>query len=164
MILSHLLRSSARGARSQIYVVFPLGGVRNRDHRFFRNPSGTDFSVILWLVVWLPFFIFPPHTIDVYICCVYIYIYVVYIYIYKYAIFYFPINIGNLIIPIDFHIFQRGGPTTNQYFRASSGAFQGSNFHPRGQLYISWKMMNKNDDDWLQVWGIPFQSYLGEQF
>ena len=22
--------------------------------------------------------------------------------------------IGNLIIPIDFHIFQRGGPTTNQ--------------------------------------------------
>ena len=30
------------------------------------------------------------------------------------AIFYFPINIGNFIIPIDFHIFQRGGPTTNQ--------------------------------------------------
>ena len=29
-------------------------------------------------------------------------------------IFYFPINIGCLIIPIDFHIFQRGGPTTNQ--------------------------------------------------
>ena len=28
--------------------------------------------------------------------------------------FYFPINIGLLIIPIDFHIFQRGGPTTNQ--------------------------------------------------
>ena len=26
----------------------------------------------------------------------------------------FPINIGNLIIPIDFHIFQRGGLTTNQ--------------------------------------------------
>ena len=26
----------------------------------------------------------------------------------------FPINIGLLIIPIDFHIFQRGGPTTNQ--------------------------------------------------
>ena len=35
-----------------------------------------------WLVVWLPFFIFP--------------------------------YIGLLIIPIDFHIFQRGGPTTNQ--------------------------------------------------
>ena len=30
------------------------------------------------------------------------------------AIFYFPINIGLLIIPIDFHIFQRGGPTTNR--------------------------------------------------
>ena len=29
-------------------------------------------------------------------------------------IFYFPINIGLLIIPIDVHIFQRGGPTTNQ--------------------------------------------------
>ena len=28
--------------------------------------------------------------------------------------FYFPINIGCLIIPTDFHIFQRGGPTTNQ--------------------------------------------------
>ena len=35
-----------------------------------------------WLVVWLPFFIFP--------------------------------YIEFLIIPIDFHIFQRGGPTTNQ--------------------------------------------------
>ena len=30
-------------------------------------------------------------------------------------IFYFPIFIGLLIIPIDFHIFQRGGPTTNQF-------------------------------------------------
>ena len=29
--------------------------------------------------------------------------------------FYFPINIGNLIIPIDFHIFQKGGPATNQF-------------------------------------------------
>ena len=29
--------------------------------------------------------------------------------------FYFPISIGLLIIPIDFHIFQRGGPTTNQH-------------------------------------------------
>ena len=28
--------------------------------------------------------------------------------------FIFP-YIGNVIIPIDFHIFQRGGPTTNQY-------------------------------------------------
>ena len=39
-----------------------------------------------WLVVWLPFFIFP--------------------------------YIGNVIIPIDFHIFQRGGPTTNQVLTA----------------------------------------------
>ena len=36
----------------------------------------------IWLVVWLPFLIFP--------------------------------YIGNFIIPIDVHIFQRGGPTTNQ--------------------------------------------------
>ena len=28
--------------------------------------------------------------------------------------FYFPMTIGNTIIPTDFHIFQRGGPTTNQ--------------------------------------------------
>ena len=28
--------------------------------------------------------------------------------------FYFPRNIGNVIIPTDFHIFQRGGTTTNQ--------------------------------------------------
>ena len=35
-------------------------------------------SEVFWLVVWLPFFIFP--------------------------------YIGNFIIPIDFHIFQRGGP------------------------------------------------------
>ena len=40
-----------------------------------------EISVPIWLVVWLPFFIFP--------------------------------YIGLLIIPIDFHIFQRGGPTTN---------------------------------------------------
>ena len=36
------------------------------------------------------------------------------------AIFYFPRNIGLLIIPIDFHIFQRGGSTTNQFFLQSS--------------------------------------------
>ena len=42
------------------------------------------------------------------------------------AIFYFPINIGNFIIPIDFHIFQRGGPTTNQtmsFWAKSRGRF-----------------------------------------
>ena len=32
-------------------------------------------------------------------------------------IFYFPRNIGFLIIPIDFHIFQRGGPTTNRHIK-----------------------------------------------
>ena len=41
-----------------------------------------------WLVVWLPFFIFP--------------------------------YIGLLIIPIDVHIFQRGGPTTNQHILLAS--------------------------------------------
>ena len=28
----------------------------------------------------------------------------------------FPLILGIIIIPIDFHIFQRGGPTTNQFF------------------------------------------------
>ena len=41
-----------------------------------------------WLVVWLPFFIFP--------------------------------YIEFLIIPIDFHIFQRGGPTTDESWRVFS--------------------------------------------
>ena len=36
--------------------------------------------------------------------------------------FYFCINIGNVIIPTDFHIFQRGGPTTNQ-IRPQFGVF-----------------------------------------
>ena len=31
----------------------------------------------------------------------------------------FPRNSGNVIIPIDFHIFQRGGPTTNQFYAVS---------------------------------------------
>ena len=49
-----------------------------------------------WLVVWLPFFIFP--------------------------------YIGLLIIEMDFHIFQRGGPTTNQIkpFHYSNGRFHRS--------------------------------------
>ena len=37
--------------------------------------------------------------------------------------FIFP-YIGNLIIPIDFHIFQRGGPTTNQIWWVTAGAFR----------------------------------------
>ena len=44
-----------------------------------------------WLVVWLPFFIFP--------------------------------YIGLLIIPIDFHIFQRGGPTANQKVNSAFSGF-----------------------------------------
>ena len=47
-----------------------------------------------WLVVWLPFFIFP--------------------------------YIGNFIIPIDFHIFQRGGWTTNQMKMSSITGWFGS--------------------------------------
>ena len=42
-------------------------------------------STFIWLVVWLPCFIFPL--------------------------------ILGIIIPIDFHIFQRGGPTTNQLWK-----------------------------------------------
>ena len=53
----------------------------------FMNLPYVDESTFIWLVVWLPFFIFP--------------------------------YIGNLIIPIDFHIFQRGGPTTNQSWTKS---------------------------------------------
>jgi hypothetical protein len=30
-------------------------------------------------------------------------------------IFYFPFHIWDVIFPIDFHIFQRGGSTTNQF-------------------------------------------------
>ena len=57
--------------------------------------------VISWLVVWLPFFIFP--------------------------------YIGLLIIPIDVHLFQRGGPTTNQF---PISGFHG-NFHWRCEK-LSW--------------------------
>ena len=37
--------------------------------------------------------------------------------------FNFPINIGFLIIPVDFHIFQRGGPTTNQIYCLAQNFF-----------------------------------------
>ena len=43
--------------------------------------------------------------------------------------FYCPINIGNLIIPIDVHIFQRGGPTTNQIGFASDPNLMGGCSH-----------------------------------
>ena len=46
---------------------------------------------------------------------IYIYIYTyIHIFFMVWNIFYFPINIGCIIIPIDVHIFQRGCPTTNQ--------------------------------------------------
>ena len=89
-----------------------LNGLSNlfarwRLHAFFADPSqATVFGsleasrIVYWLVVWLPFFIFP--------------------------------YIGNFIIPIDFHIFQRGGPTTNQYINApclsKSGVLQAIGF------------------------------------
>ena len=49
-----------------------------------KHSPGMDkkYSFHDWLVVWLPFLVFP--------------------------------YIGLLTIPIDFHIFERGGPTTNQ--------------------------------------------------
>ena len=40
--------------------------------------------------------------------------------------FYFPMTIGNFIIPIDFHIFQGGGPTTNQTCSWCSLFFRGA--------------------------------------
>ena len=51
------------------------------------------------------------------------------------AIFYFSINIGFIIIPIDFHMFQRGGPTTNQSMLAddlNGGHASFGDFHSRG--------------------------------
>ena len=53
-----------------------------------KKKSQLDPPIEFWLVVWLPFFIFP--------------------------------YIGLLITPIDFHIFQRGGLTTNQLCFVSS--------------------------------------------
>ena len=52
--------------------------------RSFEHEPSTAPMFYVWLVVWLPFFIFP--------------------------------YIGNVIIPIDFHIFQRVKKTTNQMF------------------------------------------------
>ena len=60
--------------------------VSGKHQDFFKTDSGDGSSgkqwfwdtILIWLVVWLPCFIFP-------------------------------INIGNFIIPIDVHIFQRGG-------------------------------------------------------
>ena len=53
-----------------------------RCKKSYNSTNKADSADNHWLVVWLPFFIFP--------------------------------YIGNVIIPIDVHIFQRGGPTTNQ--------------------------------------------------
>ena len=69
------------------------------DHRLIRIEKSSQVSVryCSWLVVWLPFLIFP--------------------------------YIGNLIIPIDVHIFQRGGPTTNQVANLKSD--DGSTLDPQ---------------------------------
>ena len=62
-----------------------------------------------WLVVWLPFFIFP--------------------------------YIGFIIIPIDFHIFQRGGPTTNQLKNCQNG-----NSIENGHLFLgTWLCLRMED-------------------
>ena len=66
------------GIPNQPLYFLPKGHYGKRLRMGFPKWWDTD----CWLVVWLPFFIFP--------------------------------YIGNVIIPIDFHIFQRGGPTTNQ--------------------------------------------------
>ena len=71
------------------------------------------------------------------------------------AIFYFPRNIGLLIIPSDFHIFQRGGPTTKQM----KWTFWNSLRPPR-----SWKSdmcwsPSENLTEWFsEIQGIPTQS------
>ena len=73
------------------------------------------YKIYIWLVVWLPCFIFP--------------------------------YIGNVIIPIDFHIFQRGGPTTNQYLYKIYKKIQGKSESTKFYLMdnnLSWWMMKKN--------------------
>ena len=56
--------------------------------------------------------------------------------------FYFPRNIGNLIIPTDFHMFQRGGPTTKQNGLLVLNAGHGWECH--------------YNNNWLVVWNINF--------
>ena len=51
--------------------------------------------------------------------------------------FYVPILIGNVIIPIDVHIFQRGGPTTNQH---RNGWFGGTPIVTK-RVMASWKSL-----------------------
>ena len=43
--------------------------------------------------------------------------------------FYFPIYWVAIIIPIDVHIFQRGGPTTNQQENGENGGCEKLGFH-----------------------------------
>ena len=77
----------------------------------------------IWLVVWLPFLIFP--------------------------------YIGLLIIPIDFHIFQRGGPTTNQiwYHHVQSGFLLPQNCGP--DLHASSLKTKGSRIDWVVVIEAP---------
>ena len=53
----------------------------------------------------------------------------------------FPEKLGCCHHPNDFHIFQRGGPTTNQWFKICES---------------SWAMSQKTDTVWYQVWDPSF--------
>ena len=76
--------------------------------RTWESHSRKPPCINIWVVVWLPFFMFP--------------------------------YIGFLIIPIDFHIFQRGGPTTNQIL---SWGIQVLTSHVQGtpQLKKTWNQL-----------------------
>ena len=61
-----------------------------------------------WLGFW-DMFLNCPVT-----CEIYQLLYILWLVVWN--IFYFPIQLGIIIIPIDFHIFRRDGSTTNQIF------------------------------------------------
>ena len=75
---------------------------------------------------------------------------------------FFP-YIGNVIIPIDFHIFQRGGPTTNQY-RVYPSWIPANKIREalRSELVIGWSGFNHRkwggyEYSALIGWWLPFQ-------
>ena len=66
--------------------------------------------------------------------------------------FYFSRNIGNVIIPTDFHIFQRGGLTTNQVNYVQHSAerlfYLGE---PFGDEAVEQRLIDKADDTY-EAW------------
>ena len=106
------------------------------------------------------------------------------------AIFYFPRNIGNLIIPIDFHIFQRGSnhqpacrclsshasPCRNIVDEGVDGKMMGSFHHPFGALekrlpfeefrhnLIEWKIWTNFTNRFMWIRGKRFYNYRNIYF